>query len=163
MSRLPEECPLGCSKLGAVVTAGKQMPVHVGRHLDARVPESVLHDLQGQSQTPVLASVDAPARVEMPEGVQARIFRGAFLRHDAGGNLDGGKPTGDDVRMILDLTGTGWEDEAFVALGASEFPVAQGVCQDRRHGDGTLTDLALGLANYLELVGALPDVDFRFL
>src|SRR5262245_14982762 len=83
VSRLAQKRPFGRSKFSAIVTAGEQMAVHIGRHLDTRMPEAVLHDLEGQPQTAILFAVDAPRRIEVPQRVQAGVFGLPALCHHA--------------------------------------------------------------------------------
>jgi hypothetical protein len=42
-----QECPFGRGEFGAVVAAWEQVPVAVCRHLNRRVAEPGLHDLEG--------------------------------------------------------------------------------------------------------------------
>ena len=54
----------------------KQMTIGVRGHLDGRVPQALpAPPLQRQLQPAILFAVDAPGRIEMPQRVQARVFR----------------------------------------------------------------------------------------
>ena len=65
MSRLDREEPFGLLKLGAVIVAGEQVPVHIGRHGDGRMAHALLHHLQRQFEAAVLPAIDAPRGIEM--------------------------------------------------------------------------------------------------
>ena len=51
------------------------MPVPIRRHRDRGVTEAGLHKLERQFESAVDSAIDAPADVEVPESVQARILR----------------------------------------------------------------------------------------
>src|SRR5262245_33871930 len=91
----------------------------------------------------------------MPQAVQARVLGLASLRHHSRSDLDGSQAARDDVRMIFDVALSGREAKAKLALGTGKPPLAQCIHQDRRHRNVALASLALGLADYLELIGAL--------
>ena len=87
--------------------------------------KAVLNYLERQSQAAVLGAVDAPRGVEVSKRVQAGVLGYAAFRHDACGDLDGRKPAGDDVGVILDLACAGREYKAKLALGAGKLPPAR--------------------------------------
>ena len=58
--RQSEQRALRGRELSAVVPALEEVAVAVGRHLDAGVPEPVLHVLDREPETAILAPVDAP-------------------------------------------------------------------------------------------------------
>src|SRR5262245_50894551 len=70
-----QERTRSCGELAPVVIAREQVPVGVHRHDDRGVAESLLHDLGGQLEPAVYFPVDAPARLEMPERLQAGVSR----------------------------------------------------------------------------------------
>jgi hypothetical protein len=117
--------------------------VGVRRHLNSRVAWSVLHYLERQTQTAVLSAVDAPARIEVPQRVQAWILgdRLAVLAADreTGGDLRRTQAAHDDVDMVLDVAGPGGKHEAEPALWTSKLPLTQGIHEDWRHRDRALT------------------------
>jgi hypothetical protein len=142
-------------QLGAIVTAGEQVAVHVGRHVDGGMPEAVLHRLERQPKPAILFAVEAPRRVEVPQRVEARVLGLATLG-DAGSDLSWRKPAGDDVGVIFNLTRTCRKHQGQFAWRTSHFPLPQRVHHDRGKRHRPLPRHALGLTDGVELVGPLP-------
>jgi hypothetical protein len=65
----PEECLFRQCQFAAVVSARKQMPVNVERHLDGGMPHALLHEFRGQFEAAILFAIDAPTREKMAERV----------------------------------------------------------------------------------------------
>ena len=82
------------------------------------MPESGLHHLDRQLKAAVGLPVDAPARIEVPQCVQARIFGRAIAGDDAGGDLRRMKAFVDDGIAMLDIAlGVGEDEDPARSLG----------------------------------------------
>jgi hypothetical protein len=68
-SRQRHERPLRRRKF-AVIPAGKQVAVPIRRHLNRRMTQTALNQLDRQFQAPVSPAVDAPRGVEMAQRMQ---------------------------------------------------------------------------------------------
>src|SRR5262249_25435818 len=102
-SSSPRQERLLCGRqLSAVVSAREQVAVGVRRHLNRGVAEARLPPLERQFESAVEAPVDAPRGVEVPEAVQAGIFRLAVAVDHACRYLRRMKPTLDDRVAVLD-------------------------------------------------------------
>ena len=96
------------------------MAVAVCRHLHRGVTEPGLHHLERQFEPAIDPPVDAPGGIEMPQAVQAGVFRLARCCDDAGGNLRRMEAAIDDVGMAFDTAAAVGEDEPELALWAGE-------------------------------------------
>jgi hypothetical protein len=121
-------------------------------HRDARVAQPLLYHLGGQAQAAVLRPIDAPGSVEVAKGVKAGVLGLASLGWD--------QTAIDDVGQRLHLADTVGEREITLALGAFELPFLQSVRDKLAEGHRALTCRRLGLADLVEPIGALPDVQF---
>jgi hypothetical protein len=99
---LAQKSLLGCCQLRAIVAARKEMTVAIGRHLDRGVTETALHQLQRKLEAAVDASVDAPRRVEVAQGMKARVLRSTAPINDAGRDLDRVQCAPNDVEVVGD-------------------------------------------------------------
>jgi hypothetical protein len=66
------------------------MAITIRRHLDRGMAKAALHQLERQLEATIDAAVDAPAGIEMAQGMEARIFCLPMLVGDAGRDLDRG-------------------------------------------------------------------------
>src|SRR5215831_5142660 len=98
------------------------MAVCVHGHGDGGVAQSLLYDLGRQLQAAIGSPVDAPARIEMAERMEASVFRAAVFRCHLGGNLGGDQAAPDDVLKARDGAFGGWENKIMLALGTRELP-----------------------------------------
>src|SRR5437763_12789765 len=98
-----EQSTFCCGKLSIVVVPRKQVPVGIHGHDNRCMSEALLHDLSRQFKAANRAPIDAPARIEMPQRVQPRIFWPTGPRGDAGIDQHIRERT-HDVLVVLDLT-----------------------------------------------------------
>ena len=82
--------------------------------------EAGLHHLQGKFEAAIDTTIDAPRGIEVPQAVQAGVFRLALRRDHAGGHLRRDQAALDDVGEVLDAPGTVGEHQIESALRASE-------------------------------------------
>src|SRR5215467_10395305 len=129
---------LSCSQLRTIITRWKQVPITVGGHLDRGVTEPGLHQLERKLEPAIDPAVDAPARVEMAQSVQAGIFRLAWRGDNTCRNLCRDKSAINDVGMTLHIAPAVWEDQVKLAFWAHQTVLTQCVGYHRRQRDGAL-------------------------
>jgi hypothetical protein len=85
-----------------------------------------------QSAAVAVCAIRAPTREEMPQRVQAGVCSSAVGVHDAGLKQCRRQPAMYDVSVQFDVARTVRKNQAQLALGAGQFPLAQGVQRTRR-------------------------------
>ena len=65
----------------------------------------------------------------------------------------------DDIAQVLDVAFAVWEYEIKPAFRAGEFPFLQCVCDELAKWNRSLTGMGLGLADLVEAIGPLRDVN----
>ena len=88
--------------------------------LDRGMAESGLHHLERQFEAAVGAAVDAPRGMEVPQRMEAAVFRAAVPIDDASGNLRRVESALDDTVPVIDAALAVGEGEAEFAVGTSE-------------------------------------------
>jgi len=101
--------------------------------LDRGMAESGLHHLERQFEAAVGAAVDAPRGMEVPQRMQAAVFRAAVPIDDASGNLRRVESALDDTVPVIDAALAVGEGEAEFAVGTSEAVLAQHRQDHRRN------------------------------
>ena len=138
-----------------VITTWEQMTVAVCRHLHRSVSEPGLDHLERQFEPAINAAIDAPARIKVPQAVQAGVFRFAICRDYAGGNLRRDKAAVDNIGVALDTA----DAIGKFAFRASEFPFPKRIHQHRRQRDGALGGSRFKRPHYPVVVGALAHME----
>jgi hypothetical protein len=85
-----------------------------------------------QSAAIAVCAIRAPTREEMPQRVQAGVCGSAVGVQDAGLKQCRRQLAMYDVSVQFDVAGTVRKNQAQLALGAGQFPLAQGVPRTRR-------------------------------